>query len=216
MKGNTVKVSIALVLGLALLVYVWNPFGAPNWSPIGRFAGKQHFKIPGQGMQPTYAPGTQVLICFDAFKDRSPRTNDIVVFRIPVNQETENLKRLVADAGSTIGIHVPDTKDILYLKRVAAVGGSTIEISDSKSLVDGNVVTSPFWWAGQFPSSYSTTLAPTQVPADSFFALGDNLEQSIDSRRFGPVPLANVVGGLCAQQIAPDGLRPPVNSNVSR
>jgi signal peptidase I len=200
MKANAIKVATVLVLGLVLLVYVWNPFDAPNWSPIGRLTGKQHFKTPGRGMQPTYAPGTPVLICFDAFKNQPPRVNDIVMFRIPDTEESESLKRLKAAGNSTIQFRITDTKDILYLKRVAAVGGSTIEIRDSKLLVDGNVVTSPFWWAGESSTPYSTTLTPTLVPAEGFFALGDNLEQSIGSRRLGPVPFNNVVGGLCARQ----------------
>jgi type IV secretory pathway protease TraF len=202
MKSNVITLSVTLLVSFALLVYLWNPFSAPNWSPVGRFTGKQHFNIPGQGMQPTYSPATPVLVCFDSFKSEHPRMNDIVVFRIPDSGETAALERLAAAAGSTLQIRVPDKKDLLYLKRVAAVGGSTIEIRESQLLVDGHIVTGPFWWAGRSVSLYSTTLAPTIVPSDSFFALGDNLEQSIDSRRFGPVPFDNIVGGLCAQQTA--------------
>ena len=198
MKSKAIKVLLALLASVSFLVYLWNPFGAPNWNPVGRLTGKQYFKTPGQGMQPTYAPGTPVLICFDAFKNQRPRVNDIVVFRIPDNDESADLKRLAAVVGSNVHINVPSNKDILYLKRVAALGGSTIEIRDSRLLVDEHVVTGPFWWAGEFSSPYSTTLAPMIVPSDSFFALGDNLEQSIDSRRIGSIPLKNVVGGLCA------------------
>jgi len=191
---------MALVLTSALLIYLWNPFGAPNWNPIGRFTGRQYFKTPGEGMQSAYAPGTSVLVCFDAFKNRPPRVNEIVVFRIPNTDEIESLKRLAASMGPTVQVRVPDNKDILYLKRVAAVGGSTIEIRDSLIIVDGGVVSSPFWWEGGSASQYVTTLAPTQLPSHTFFALGDNLVHSIDSRRFGPVSFDNVVGGLCAQQ----------------
>jgi signal peptidase I len=198
MKASAAKVSVAVVLGLALVVYFWNPFDAPTWSLFGRFAGKEHFKLPNRGMEPTYAPGTPILICYDAFKNQRPRVNQIVVFRLPGSAEDESLKRFAA-ANPSIEVRVPDVKNVLLLKRVAAVGGSTIEIRASVLLVDGHVVTSPFWWAGESSSPYSTTLAPTKVPEDSYFALGDNLEQSIDSRRFGPVPFSNVVGGLCAQ-----------------
>jgi len=201
MKPSVTKVfgSVALgLLGLALVAYFWNPFDAAHGDPVDRFAGKQHFTTPGQGMLPTYAAGTTVLVCFDAFKNRPPRVNDIVVFHVPDTDEIASLKRFAAE-NPTVQVQVPASEDILYLKRVAAVGGSTIEIRDSVLLVDGQVVKSPFWWAGKDRSPYSTTLAPTKVPPDSFFALGDNLEQSIDSRRFGPVPFKNVVGGLCPQ-----------------
>ena len=168
-----IKSAISIALLSLIVVYFWNPFGAPSWGAMARFAGRQHFKTPGQGMQPTFGPGSNVLICFNAFKERRPEVNDIVVFRVPGDEQ------------------------LMFLKRVAAVAGSTIEIRDAVLLVDGHVVTSPFWQAGEQPSPYSTTLAPTRVPPESFFALGDNLEQSIDSRRVGTVPVANVIGGLC-------------------
>lgn len=176
MKSATMKAAIAIALVLLLCVYFWNPFDAPTWSPIGRFAGRQYFKTPGEGMQPTFAPGSNVLICFGTFKNQHPKVNDIVMFRVPGEER------------------------MLFLKRVVAVAGSTVEIRDSVLLVDGDVVTSPFWQAGEHSSPYSTTLAPTRAPPDSFYSLGDNLEQSLDSRRIGPVPFRNVVGGLCAQQ----------------
>lgn len=127
-------------------------------------------------MQPIFDTDTRVPTCSDAYKHREPLANDIVVFRVSGDEE------------------------LLYLKRVAAVAGSTIEIRNSRLLVDGEAVASPFWWAGEYLSSYATTLAPIKIPPSSFFALGDNVEQSIDSRRFGPVPCTNIVGGLCDQQ----------------
>lgn len=178
MKPQAFKLAGAIALFLVLSFYFWNPFNSPTWNPFGRFSGRQYFKTPGEGMQPTYGPGSKVLVCFDVFRDRGPRPNDIVVFRVP------------GDEG------------LLYLKRVAAVAGSTIEIRDSVLRVDGHAVSSPFWWAGGYASPYTTTLAPTQLAPDTFFALGDNIENSIDSRRFGPVPFNNIIGGLCAQQAA--------------
>jgi signal peptidase I len=176
MKRQAFKLAGAIALFLVLSCYFWNPFNSPTWNPLGRLSGRQYFKTPGEGMQPTYEPGSKVLVCFDVFKNHGPRPNDIVVFRVP------------GDEG------------LLYLKRVAAVAGSTIEIRDSVLRVDGHAVSSPFWWAGDHSSPYTTTLAPIQLPPDTFFALGDNIENSIDSRRFGPVPFSSVVGGLCDQQ----------------
>lgn len=63
------KVAFAIALVVALGIYLWNPFDAPTWSPIGRFAGKQHFTTPGQGMQPSLAQGSAVLICFGRSKE---------------------------------------------------------------------------------------------------------------------------------------------------
>ena len=68
MKSRAVKWAGTIALLLLLSFYFWNPFGSPTWNPIGRFTGRQYFKTPGEGMQPTYKPGSKVLVCFSALR----------------------------------------------------------------------------------------------------------------------------------------------------
>ncbi|HEV2011280.1 MAG TPA: signal peptidase I, partial [Candidatus Limnocylindria bacterium] len=82
---------------------------------------------------------------------------------------------------------------IPYVKRVAAVAGDTVDLRDGVLYVNGKQT--------DYPGAHGVTAAqspavtyPLKVPADNFFALGDNRQASSDSRSFGPQPLGNIIG----------------------
>jgi len=76
---------------------------------------------------------------------------------------------------------------IPYVKRVAAVAGDTVDLRDGvqTDYAGAHGVTTP-----QSPA----LTYPLKIPADSFFALGDNRQASSDSRSFGPQPVGNIIG----------------------
>lgn len=74
------------------------------------------------------------------------------------------------------------------IKRVVAVGGETVEVRGCVVLVDGRV-TLPAASGGCGPSTN-----PVAVPIGHVYLLGDNRDESLDSREFGPVPVSAVVG----------------------
>lgn len=155
-------------------VYFWNPYGAPDWGVMGRLMGEHYYRVPGKGMEPELPSGSIVLLCFDRYRKKPAVPGDLVLFRVP-------------------------GESFLYLKRVAAVGGETIEIRDTVVIVNGSTVRTWFKTSeGPAPvTDYSRTMAPITVQPGYFFALGDNLNQSIDSRRVGPVRLSAIFGGPC-------------------
>ena len=102
---------------------------------------------------------------------RSPKPGEIVAFRSPV-------------AG-----------DEIYLKRVIAVAGDVVEIHRGILYING--VRMPEEYARVRPNrrwSWQENIPPRRVPAGSLFVLGVNRDNSEDSRYWGPVPEANVVG----------------------
>ncbi len=102
---------------------------------------------------------------------RSPNPGEIVAFRSPV------------EPGE------------VYLKRVIAVAGDTVEIQHGILFVNG--VRMPEEYARLRAArrwSWQENISPRRVPANSLFVLGDNRDNSEDSRYWGPVPVANVVG----------------------
>ncbi|MGE0491916.1 MAG: signal peptidase I [Vulcanimicrobiota bacterium] len=85
-------------------------------------------------------------------------------------------------------IIIYDYEGASYIKRVAAVGGQRIEIRDSKLLVDDQVV--PTVWEEPSYMDYPESL----VPPGHYFVLGDNINNSRDSRFLDPVPGDKVLG----------------------
>ncbi|MFH1570401.1 MAG: signal peptidase I [Gemmatimonadota bacterium] len=108
---------------------------------------------------------------------RDPRPGDIVIFR----SKTE-----------------PD-RDLI--KRCVAVGGQTVEVRNKVLYVDGAVFPDPPMLKHSdplvYPRSNSNTrdnFGPYRVPEDHFFMMGDNRDNSNDSRVFGPIPRKLVKG----------------------
>jgi signal peptidase I len=102
---------------------------------------------------------------------RTPKPGEIVAFRSPVEA------------------------DEIYLKRVIAVAGDVVEIRRGVLYINGAAM--PEDYAHVRPSrrwSWQENISPRRVPADSLFVLGDNRDNSEDSRYFGPIPVKSVVG----------------------
>jgi signal peptidase I len=98
------------------------------------------------------------------------RRGDIIVFRYPRNP---------AEA---------------FLKRVVAVGGDRVEMRDGVVYINSRPVSEPYAVHRALRYALHDEMAPVVVPRDSLFVLGDNRDNSSDSREWGFVPEDNVIG----------------------
>jgi signal peptidase I len=139
-------------------------------------------EVRQRSMESTLLQGDRVLVSKVDYRFGTPERGDIVVFQ-------------------------PTTdSSIPYVKRVAAVAGDTVELRDSVLYVNGKQTD----YAGAHGVTAAQSPAvtyPLKVPADSFFALGDNRQASSDSRSFGPQPIGNIVGKVIVRFWPFDRLR---------
>lgn len=126
-------------------------------------------EVRQRSMESTLLQGDRVLVSKVDYRFGTPQRGDIVVFQ-------------------------PTTdSSIPYVKRVAAVAGDTVELRDGVLFVNGKQTDYVGAHGITTPESPAVTY-PLKVPADSFFALGDNRQASSDSRSFGPQPVGNIIG----------------------
>lgn len=122
-------------------------------------------------MQPTLHQGDRVLVSKLDYRFGAPSRCDIIVFHPPIEGVT-----------------------IAYVKRVIAISGDVVELRDGSVYVNGQR-------SACTDGPHGTTLPepgdirfPFTVPDHSVFALGDNREESTDSRAFGHVTDDRIIG----------------------
>ena len=165
---------VALLLALAIRTFV-----------------VQAFKIPSGSMLPTLQIGDHILVNKFIFGPR---------FEIPLTQ---------VSLGQLPGLRMPRPGDVIvfiwpkdrtkdFIKRVVAVAGETVRVQGRQVSVDGVARDDPHaTWSGNGGAAQDCAYgcrAPYTVPAGHVFVMGDNRDQSYDSRFWGPVPLDDVKG----------------------
>jgi len=124
------------------------------------------FTIHQVSMEATLNEGDRILINRVTYHFRDPKLGDVIVFHSPVTRGED------------------------LVKRVIAVGGQTISISNGKVYINGTVIDEPYLLEQGFAGDYPETL----VPAGQLFVMGDNRNNSGDSRFFGPIDRKAVIG----------------------
>ena len=150
----------------------------------------QAFYIPSASMRDTLLEGDRVMVNKLAFRFGEPERGDVIVFDSPLisHEDGESfVGAVVRNIGEALGVSTPDTA---LIKRVIATGGETLEIRDSRVFVDGVAIDEPYLR----PGSHMEAFGPVTVPAGEVFVMGDNRNQSEDSRRFGTIPVDDIIG----------------------
>ena len=178
----------------------------------------QPFSIPSQSMAPTLIPGDYVVVSKVSYgygryslplvtaglshripAGWLPQRGDVVVFRAPGAGAVDFIKRVVGLPGDRIQL----TKNVLTINGVAVprerVGDTAVEGSGQRATRYRETLTNGVSYT-TLALSDNGFLANTQeyvVPPGRYFVLGDNRDNSVDSRvlnQVGYVPAENLIG----------------------
>lgn len=135
--------------------------------------------VPSGSMENTIEPGDRLLGSRLSYLNSDPQRGDVVVFRYPVNEAL--LDRVGGDSEYAEFLKENDVKRINYIKRIIGLPGETVEIIDGKIYVDGadEPLDEPYLkekWTVENDGFLF------EVPEDSYLMLGDNRNNSADSR----------------------------------
>jgi signal peptidase I len=173
------------------------------------------YVIPSGSMEQTLngnnGTGDRILVDKVVYDFRGPSPGDVIVFKGPagwdqteffVNNSSNPVTHWLHQIASSIGLAKPDEYDLV--KRVVAVGGQTISCCDKQNriLVDGKALDEPyvFWQPDRGGPAQQLRFGPVTVPPGYLWVMGDNRNNSDDSRFqngggiHGVVPVANVIG----------------------
>src|SRR5712692_1683661 len=125
----------------------------------------QAFQVEQYSMEPTLLPHDRVLVDKFSYRLRQPHRGDVIVLRYPLNPQRN------------------------YIKRIVALPNDTLEVKSGALYVNGQRVSEPY-----LNGTPQGTYGPFMVPADSVFVMGDNRNNSEDSRAFGALKKEFIVG----------------------
>ncbi len=183
-------VALALGLAFAIQAFVVKPY-----------------RIPSGSMEPTLAIGQRVLVDRIGNDFFSPSVGDIVVFHPPVGaaEGGDGICGVPQPTSEPCARPTPKESSVNYIKRVVAVGGDRIAIDDGHVILNGKRQREPFADFSGCNSDPSCNYPKAiTIPKGYFFMMGDNRGNSDDSRFWGPVPDAWIVGEAFATYWPPD------------
>jgi signal peptidase I len=133
------------------------------------------YKLPAASMTPTLMIGDRVIVNKKYYTNNKPNRGDVVIFPDPSDR----------------------SKD--FIKRAIGLPGETVEILEKKVYINGRPLEEPYIMGAPergLPTNMtpSKKFGPVTVPSGKLFVLGDNRDNSLDSRHFGFVDIAALKG----------------------
>jgi signal peptidase I len=166
---------VAVILALFVRTFVVQAFKIPTGSMENNLLIGDHLLVNKMVFAPTLTRLERAILPADPI-----RRGDIIVFKYPVEPERD------------------------YIKRVIALPGETLELKNKTVYVDGKALEEPYvhyLFPDAVPGSADYTdldvrrkYGPVTVPADHYFMMGDNRDNSQDSRYWGFMPRSYVKG----------------------
>jgi signal peptidase I len=169
------SIVIAVILALFIRTFVVQAFKIPTGSMEENLLIGDHLLVNKFAYAPAAAALERAVLPISDIE-----RGDVVVFKYPVEPERD------------------------FIKRVIGLPGETVEVRDKKVYINGSPIVEPYAHYLLAPSAaeyHEVTsfdvrerYGPVTVPADQYFVMGDNRDNSQDSRYWGFLPRANVKG----------------------
>jgi signal peptidase I len=161
LRRSIVGVLVALAVlvpSAALGMYAFNPFGARSLDPRQRILGLGLYRVPSSSMLPGLVPGQVLVTRAGHYTRHAPSRGDVVT------------------------LFVPEYEGQVWLQRIVGLPGETVGIVDGRVHIDGVPLQEPYVAEENLRTDYALTFAPVRVPEGHYFMMGDNRDNSVDSR----------------------------------
>tara|TARA_B100000686_G_scaffold27320_2_gene26876 strand:- start:9712 stop:10416 length:705 start_codon:yes stop_codon:yes gene_type:complete len=143
----------------------------------------QAFKIPSGSMENSLLIGDHILVSKISYWFRSPERGDMLVFRFPLDEKRDFIKRVVGLPGEEIMIR--DGKVYVNCNSLSYK-------TDCSPLEESYVVFKP----NGYPESHGKSWGPVTIPKEHLFVLGDNRNNSQDGRYWGLLKIGEFTNSM--------------------
>ncbi len=152
-------------------------------------ASFQKYVVDGNSMYPTLHNGQLLIV------------NQLIYSRVDTKGLSKFLPFIDSGPGAKRNVfHGPGRGDVIILvdpaqpskdlvKRVIGLPGETIQIVSGTVYINGGRLDEPY-----IKKAWHADMAKLTIPADHYFVMGDNRDNSLDSRALGPIPADYVIG----------------------
>ena len=162
------------------------------------------YRVPAASCYPTIVPNDRILANKHAYSRKDPVRGDLVIHINPLNRHMNYIKRIVAVAGDTV--EMKDNQLYINGRELSRRKLSDSTLDNIRITVMGKPLEGEVFEETNGGSKYNVFLMDLPhditigdfekitIPEHHCFVLGDNRNNSVDSRHFGPVPLATIKG----------------------
>jgi signal peptidase I len=177
--------ALTLVVAVAVVLVFEAEVAKPYEIPTSSMEPTLHCAKPGNGCRGTFSD--RVLVNRLAYRFRGPRRGDVVVFEAP----TKALVRCGAGGA--------------YVKRIVGLPGETVRLAHGYVSIDGKPLDESAYIRSRAQRGDASGI--WKVPSGRFFLLGDNRNDSCDSRTWGSVAQSSLIGPVVATYWPPERVR---------
>ena len=126
------------------------------------------YLMPTDSMKPTLVTGDRIFVNLHYYLTNEPKRGDVIVFPFPENKKKD------------------------FLKRIVGLSNEEIRIQDGQVFINNKILEEDY--ALFEGDSLEKNMDTVLVPSGYIFVMGDNRNNSNDSRMFGPVPIKDIKG----------------------
>ena len=197
-KKNFISLFYAVIAALIIRSFLYEPFSIPSGSmypnlKVGDYLFVSKFSY---GFSKHSLPFSIPIIPERIFS-KEPKRGEIVVFKTPEDNKTDYIKRVIGLPGDIL-----EMKDSLIFINDVQIKAKTITTEQYKSfkvkknseILPNNLTYEVYEFEKIFEGLNTNNFSKIKIPEDNFFVLGDNRDNSQDSRFIGLIPRENLIG----------------------
>ena len=178
---------VALIFALFVRTYLFQVFKIPSASMEDTLLIGDHLVVNKFSLAPLALPGERSILPLG-----DVRRGDIVIFRYPHDPRQDYIKRVIGLPGD----HLKIVDQVVWVQPDGASGYTPLTETYTVHKYPGGV-----------PDSLNN-FGPVEIPGGEYFMMGDNRDDSLDSREWGTVPRRFIVGRPLVIYWSFDGVAP--------